>query len=105
MAQAHLRRVRLQHRSAIAAVYALFDQEQTRRVTERKQRGACLHCHGANLALYRFVGKGDVNKGFEQVSGMPYQQAHDMVDERGGRLLATRSRAWTATSRRRWRSG
>ena len=77
----------IDYRDRRGHVHALFDQEQTRRVTERKQPGACLHCHGANLALYRFAGKGDVNKGFEQVSGMPYQQAHDMVDERGGRLL------------------
>jgi nitrite reductase (cytochrome c-552) len=67
--------------------YALFDQEQTLRVTERKQPGACLHCHGANLALYRFAGQGDVTRGFEKVSGMPYQQAHDMKDAAGRPLL------------------
>src|SRR5438034_2206761 len=33
--------------------YALFDQEQTRRVTERKQPGAGLQCHASNLPLYR----------------------------------------------------
>ena len=42
-------------RSTIATVavhaFALFDQEQTRRVTEKKQPGACLQCHAANLAL------------------------------------------------------
>ena len=31
--------------------YSLFDQEQTRRVTERKQPGACLQCHASNLSL------------------------------------------------------
>jgi nitrite reductase (cytochrome c-552) len=67
--------------------YALFDQEQTLRVTERKQPGACLHCHGANLALYRFAGQGDVARGFERVSGMPYQEAHDMKDAAGQPLL------------------
>jgi nitrite reductase (cytochrome c-552) len=56
-------------------------------VTERKQPGACLHCHGANLLLYRYAGKGDVQKGFEQVSGLPYQQVHDMQDEKGQHLL------------------
>ena len=38
-------------------------------MTERKQPGACLQCHASNLALYRFVGKGDVTKGFERVTG------------------------------------
>jgi nitrite reductase (cytochrome c-552) len=67
--------------------YALFDQEQTRRVTERQQPGACLHCHAANLALYRTVGHGDVVKGFTEVSGMPYQQARGMRDDKGRPLI------------------
>jgi nitrite reductase (cytochrome c-552) len=58
----------LDYRDRRGHAYALFDQEQTRRVTEKKQPGACIQCHAANLALYRFVGKGDVTKGFEQVS-------------------------------------
>jgi nitrite reductase (cytochrome c-552) len=77
----------LDYRDRRGHFYALFDQEQTRRVTERKQPGACLHCHAANLALYRFVGKGDVTAGFEQVSGMPYDQAHDMKNDKGERLI------------------
>jgi nitrite reductase (cytochrome c-552) len=67
--------------------YALFDQEQTRRVTEKKQPGACLQCHASNLALYRFAGKGDVQKGFEQVSPMPYPDARNMKDEKGQLLV------------------
>lgn len=67
--------------------YALFDQEQTRRVTERKQPGACLQCHASNLALYRFAGKGDVMKGFEVVSGLPYADARAMVDDKGAPLV------------------
>jgi nitrite reductase (cytochrome c-552) len=77
----------LDYRDRRGHFYALFDQERTKRVTERKQPGACLHCHGANLGLYRYVGKGDVTKGFEQVSGMPYQQAHDLQDDKGQHLL------------------
>jgi len=67
--------------------YALFDQEQTRRVTERQQPGACLQCHASNLPLYRFAGKGDVMKGFEAVSAMPYQDARGMVDDKGQALV------------------
>jgi nitrite reductase (cytochrome c-552) len=67
--------------------YALFDQEQTRRVTERQQPGACLHCHAANMALYRFAGKGDVQKGFEQVNPMPYAEARNTKDDKGQVLI------------------
>ena len=67
--------------------YALFDQEQTRRVTEKKQPGACLQCHAANLALYRAAGRGDVQKGFEQVSAMPYDAARNMKDAQGRALV------------------
>jgi nitrite reductase (cytochrome c-552) len=67
--------------------YALFDQEQTKRVTERKQPGACLQCHASNLAAYRFAGKGDVMKGFEVVSGMPYAEARNLKDDAGQPLI------------------
>ena len=67
--------------------YSLFDQAQTRRVTERKQPGACLQCHASNLSLYRFAGKGDLTRGFELVSSMPYQEARDMKDEKGQLLI------------------
>jgi len=77
----------IDYRDRRGHLFALFDQEQTRRVTERKQPGACLHCHGANLALYRFVGKGDITRGFVEVSGMPYQQAHDMRGDTGQPLI------------------
>jgi nitrite reductase (cytochrome c-552) len=77
----------LDYRDRRGHFYALFDQERTRRVTERKQPGACLHCHAANLALYRYVGHGDVRAGFEKVSGMPYQEAHDLRDDKGQPLI------------------
>jgi nitrite reductase (cytochrome c-552) len=77
----------LDYRDRRGHFYALFDQEQTRRVTERKQPGACLQCHASNLALYRFAGKGDVTRGFEVVSGMPYQDARNMVDDKGQALV------------------
>ena len=77
----------LDYRDRRGHAYALFDQEQTRRVTEKQQPGACLQCHAANLALYRFVGKGDVAKGFEQVSGMPYGQARNLTDDKGQLLV------------------
>jgi nitrite reductase (cytochrome c-552) len=77
----------LDYRDRRGHAYALFDQEQTRRVTEKKQPGACLQCHASNLALYRFVGQGDVTRGFERVSGMPYEEARTMTDDRGQSLV------------------
>ena len=77
----------IDYRDRRGHAYALFDQEQTRRVTEKKQPGACLQCHAANLALYRFVGKGNVTAGFEQVSGMPYAEARNMKDDKGQLLI------------------
>src|SRR5258705_377458 len=56
-------------------------------IFERKQEGPCLQCHAANLALYRSVGKGDVQKGFEQVSGMPYREARELKDDKGQLLV------------------
>ncbi len=77
----------IDYRDRRGHAYALFDQEQTRRVTERQQPGACLQCHASNLPLYRFAGKGDVTKGFELVSGMPYAEARAMKDDKGQTLI------------------
>jgi nitrite reductase (cytochrome c-552) len=77
----------LDYRDRRGHYYGLFDQEQTRRVTERKQPGACLHCHASVLPLYRFAGQGDVAKGFLRVSGMPYQEARNMKDDKGQPLV------------------
>jgi nitrite reductase (cytochrome c-552) len=77
----------LDYRDRRGHYYGLFDQEQTRRVTERKQPGACLHCHASVLPLYRFAGQGDVTKGFLRVSGMPYQEARTMKDDKGQQLV------------------
>ena len=76
----------LDYRDRRGHAYALFDQEATRRVTERQQPGACLQCHASNLAAYRFAGKGDVQKGFELVSAMPFREARELQDD-GGRPL------------------
>ncbi len=36
--------------------YMLEDQRTTKRVTERQQPGACLHCHASNTVAYREQG-------------------------------------------------
>jgi nitrite reductase (cytochrome c-552) len=60
--------------------FMLSDQDETKRVTEKKQPGACLHCHASVIPAYRKVGGGDVMKGFEEVSAMPYAEARKLVD-------------------------
>jgi len=73
--------------------YMLSDQRTTKRVTERPQTGACLHCHASNVVLYREAGlkagapgsmddafesenaRKQLFAGFEDVCKMPYKEA------------------------------
>jgi nitrite reductase (cytochrome c-552) len=59
--------------------YMLLDQENTERVKQRQQPGACLHCHASVIPAYRKLGDGDVMKGFEKMCGMDWKDAHDLV--------------------------
>jgi nitrite reductase (cytochrome c-552) len=63
--------------------YMLADQENTERVKQRKQPGACLHCHASIIPLYREKGGGDsseqIKKGFEEVCAMDWNDAHKLV--------------------------
>lgn len=60
--------------------YMLFDQAQTRRVTEFNQPGACLNCHASAYGIYKKLGDGDIMKGFDKMNAMPYQEAAKMAD-------------------------
>ncbi len=78
----------LDYRDRRGHAYMLLDQERTRRVTERPQPGACLHCHASIIPTYRRLGSGEtdwdrVRSGFEKMSAMPYQQAHAEVVKTG----------------------
>jgi nitrite reductase (cytochrome c-552) len=84
----------LDYREARGHAYMLFDQEVTERVTQRKQTGACLHCHASVVPTYRRLGleamglasdeqalASDFNwpavmEGFRISSKMDYSQAH-----------------------------
>jgi nitrite reductase (cytochrome c-552) len=77
--------------------YMLDDQRITKRVTERKQPGACLHCHASNTVAFREVGlkhgapgaldeafgspnaQAQLMKGFEEVCKLPYNEATKLV--------------------------
>lgn len=73
----------IDYRDRRGHAYMLQDQEQTKRVTERPQPGACLQCHTSVIPTYRRLGGGDVFKGFEAVSKMTYAEAHAEVVKTG----------------------
>ena len=77
--------------------YMLDDQRITKRVTERKQPGACLHFHASNTVAFREQGikqgapgklddaftsstaQAQLMAGFEAVCKMPYEEATKLV--------------------------
>lgn len=77
--------------------YMLIDQEETERVKQFKQPGACLHCHASITPAYRSEGRkagipddqpaAQIQKGFEMVCGMSYAEAHDLTDDKGNKLV------------------
>ncbi len=77
--------------------YMLTDQEQTERVKQFKQPGACLHCHASIIPAYRSMGRkagvpddrpqDQIMKGFEAVCPMPYAEALNLTDEQGRKLI------------------
>ncbi|HEX8984920.1 MAG TPA: ammonia-forming cytochrome c nitrite reductase subunit c552 [Bryobacteraceae bacterium] len=60
--------------------FSLKDQDDTERTKQFPQPGSCLQCHASALSAYRKAGGGDVAKGFEIVSAMPYREARKLVD-------------------------
>jgi nitrite reductase (cytochrome c-552) len=73
----------LDYRDRRGHAFMLLDQEKTRRVTERPQPGACLHCHASIMPTYRKAGDGDAMKGFEKVCAMSYKDAHALLVKTG----------------------
>jgi nitrite reductase (cytochrome c-552) len=89
----------IDYREARGHAFMLSDQLVTKRVTERSQPGACLHCHSSVIPTYRRIGlesmgepAGDdvlaqdfrwdaVMKGFELVGAMGYAEAHATLSE------------------------
>jgi nitrite reductase (cytochrome c-552) len=60
----------------------LSDQENTERLT-KPQSGSCLHCHASVMPLYRKLGNGDADKGFEQTFQYSYQELHQQLKDAG----------------------
>ena len=84
-ADSHLRRIFAGYAFAIefneerGHAYSLGDQDSTLRVRMKPQPGSCLHCHASIIPAYRKAGDGDVMKGFEKVSAMPWAEARKLV--------------------------
>lgn len=60
--------------------FMLEDQDNTERVKQFKQPGACLHCHASIIPAYRKAGDGDVMSGFVKICAMPLKEARKLVD-------------------------
>src|SRR5262245_33984783 len=54
----------LDYREERGHAHMLQDQDETERVKQVKQPGACLHCHSSVQSAYRQAGDGDLMKGF-----------------------------------------
>lgn len=77
------------YRSRRGHAYMLSDQDMSKRVTQFKQPGTCLHCHASILPAYRQKGReagaadsnsqAQIEKGFEIVCAMPYDEARKLV--------------------------
>ncbi len=73
----------IDYRDRRGHAYMLSDQEMTKRVTERPQPGACLHCHSSIIPTYRRLGGGDVFAGFERLGKSSYADAHGEIVKTG----------------------
>jgi nitrite reductase (cytochrome c-552) len=87
----------IDYREERGHAYMLADQRETERVKQKKQPGACLHCHASNVVAYREqglkagapgaitdpltseAGWTQLQKGFEAVCAMPYSDATALV--------------------------
>src|SRR4029078_13194962 len=59
--------------------YMLDDQTFTERQQVVKQPGTCIQCHGSVYVPYKKGGNGDLIKGFEKFSQMPFFEARKLV--------------------------
>ncbi|MBM3790439.1 MAG: ammonia-forming cytochrome c nitrite reductase subunit c552 [Acidobacteria bacterium] len=60
--------------------YMLIDQRNTKRVTEFKQPGTCLHCHASVYVATKRAGGGDLFAGFDKINRMTYAEATKLVE-------------------------
>ncbi|HYX38432.1 MAG TPA: ammonia-forming cytochrome c nitrite reductase subunit c552 [Oligoflexus sp.] len=59
--------------------HMLIDQIYTERQQAVQQPGTCIHCHASTYVPMKKLGEGDLQKGFEIINKMPYQEARTHV--------------------------
>jgi nitrite reductase (cytochrome c-552) len=81
----------IDYREERGHAYMLVDQQNTERVKQFKQPGACLHCHASVIPAYKEAGVAAgipndeahrveaIQKGFELINAMPYADAAKLV--------------------------
>jgi nitrite reductase (cytochrome c-552) len=72
----------IDYRDRRGHAYMLTDQEATKRLT-KPQSGSCLHCHASIMPLYRKLGAGDADKGFERTFELGYRDLHAKLQASG----------------------
>jgi nitrite reductase (cytochrome c-552) len=72
----------IDYRDRRGHAYMLDDQELTKRLT-KPQTGSCLHCHASIMPVYRKLGDGDAQAGFEKTFEMSYQDLSKTVHDMG----------------------
>ena len=70
----------IDYREERGHAFSLKDQDETERTKQKPQPGACLHCHASIVPAWRKAGEGDIQKGFEKISAMPFKEARKLVD-------------------------
>ncbi len=82
----------IDYRDRRGHAFMLHDQEQTKRTTQAKQPGSCLHCHSSIMPLYRKTGAElapgapldeQVHKGFVALGKLDYWQANERLKQAG----------------------
>ncbi len=72
----------IDYRDRRGHAYMLDDQELTKRLT-KPQTGSCLHCHASIMPVYRKLGDGDAQAGFQKTYEMSYQELDKVVHDMG----------------------
>lgn len=72
----------IDYRDRRGHAYMLYDQETTERLT-KPQSGSCLHCHASVMPLYRELGSGSADAGFEKSFQYSYQDLNKKLHDLG----------------------
>ncbi len=69
----------IDYREKRGHAYMLEDQTLTQR-HQRPQYGNCMNCHASVYTIYKELGDGDVQAGFEKLNPMPYMEARKLAE-------------------------